>query len=136
MGQSEERFEREHFLHMRKAMKLFNEEKFWECHEELEHYWRESPDMGVRYVYWAIIQVATALFHHREGHLAGAKGQIDKAKAKFIRCEENGVETDLLDKALNWSTLKAIVQAIPSDSTLEDFTELSRFKFCPSDQLQ
>ena len=35
-------FTPEHFEKMKKGVQLFNEQKYWECHEELEHHWLED----------------------------------------------------------------------------------------------
>ena len=49
---------------MSEAVRLFNAQKYWECHEELEHHWLEEPG-PLRNVYWAVIQVAAAMIHYR-----------------------------------------------------------------------
>ena len=122
-------FEWEHLQNMEEGIRLFNEGKFWECHEALEHYWVQEGETARRYVYWAVIQVATTLLHHRNGHLAGACGQIIRAKKKFLRCESLCQETAILERNLDWKALSSLVSAVPDDPSLQNLDELSRFKF-------
>lgn len=124
MGQ----FNETHLESIKVGIDLFNDEKYWECHEFFEDLWREEPG-DVRYVYWAIIQVASALIHYRERNPGGAKGLIHKARQKFERCETNKIESDLLERNLSWSTLKKMIRDIPEDAQLEDLKSLFEFKF-------
>ena len=67
-------FSESHLLKIRKGVEFYNVRKYWECHEELEDHWLEDRGDNARYVYWVIIQAATALFHYEDGNLAGATG--------------------------------------------------------------
>ena len=78
-------FTPEHFEKMRKGVELFNEQKYWECHEELEHHWLEDAGDNARLIYWAVIQVAAAMYHYRDENLQGVHGLIYKAKDKLNR---------------------------------------------------
>lgn len=49
-------FTKEHLCDVRKGVVLFNQQKYWECHEELEHHWLESRGDNARLVYWAVIK--------------------------------------------------------------------------------
>lgn len=122
-------FDHSHLAIMEEGILLFNAQKYWECHEEFEHHWLEEPG-PLRNVYWAVIQVAAAMIHYREGNLTGARGLIFKAKQKFDRCEQNHVESELLYSELSWKELKALVRAVPAaDSVLSDYSELFEFRF-------
>lgn len=121
-------FGREHLSKMESAIKMYNQQKFWECHEELEHHWLEARGDEARNVYWAVIQVANALHHQREGNLSGALGQLSKAKEKFKICERKNVETPLLE-VLSWSKFKRLVFEIGDNATLADFNNLKNFRF-------
>lgn len=123
-----EQFNRTHLFHLAEGIRLFNAQKYWECHEELELHWLEEAG-AVRNIYWAIIQVAAALIHYRNNHLAGADGLIKKALQKFSKCEELKVESDILEEYLSWSVLKKIVRNIPLNPKLNDYNELFNFKF-------
>ncbi len=125
-------FNSSHLEIVRKGIELFNAQKYWECHEDLEHHWLEEPG-PLRNVYWAIIQVAAAMIHYREGNLIGARGLIYKAKQKFDRCESFHVESDVLNKYLSWSVLKKLVREVPSEPELEDFKKLFEFRFISPD---
>jgi predicted metal-dependent hydrolase len=124
MGQ----FNETHLEILKQGVCLFNAQKYWECHEELEHYWLEESG-PIRNVYWAIIQVAASMIHRRDGNLIGAKGLIEKAKIKFDRCEQFKLESDLLEKNLSWSDLKTLVRTVPVEAELSDFNKLFEFRF-------
>ncbi len=121
-------FDQNHMHAIAEGVKLFNAQKYWECHEDLEHHWLEEPG-PIRNVYWAVIQVAAAMIHYRDGNLIGARGLIFKAKQKFERCESFKIESDLLEKNLSWSELKKMVRALPDDPELPDFKKLFEFRF-------
>jgi predicted metal-dependent hydrolase/DNA-directed RNA polymerase subunit RPC12/RpoP len=53
------------------GMKLFNEQKFFEAHEELETAWRTEQD-NIRELYRGILQVAVCYLHITRGNYAGA----------------------------------------------------------------
>jgi predicted metal-dependent hydrolase len=53
------------------GMKLFNEKKFFEAHEELETAWRAEKG-EVRELYRGILQVAVFYLHITRGNYAGA----------------------------------------------------------------
>ena len=131
-----EKFSKEHLLKCQKGIELYNGGFLWECHEELEDPWVEDAHSAVRYVYWAIIQVATAVFHYENANLAGAQGMLNKAKDKFQFLEANDIESDLLYKFLAWKKFKKLVFEIPASPCLEDFKNLSNFKFSRPDKWQ
>lgn len=119
----------EHLAKIKEGIECFNKEEFWECHEVLEDIWMEDASDQARYVYWAIIQVATSLYHVREKNLVGAHGMLIKSKEKFQICENKKIETDLCESYLSWSSLKKLVFNINEDQDLESFDQLYKFKF-------
>jgi predicted metal-dependent hydrolase len=121
-------FDRTHLETIAEGIRLFNAQKYWECHEELEHHWLEEPG-PLRNVYWAVIQVAAAMIHYRDGKIIGARGLIYKAKQKFDRCEQFHIESDLLRSNLSWDILKKMVRAVPAEPELADFKSLFEFRF-------
>ncbi|MDO9182992.1 MAG: DUF309 domain-containing protein [Bacteriovorax sp.] len=121
-------FDQTHLEIISEGIRLFNAQKYWECHEDLEDHWREEPG-PIRNVYWAVIQVAAAMIHYRDSNLIGARGLITKAKQKFDRCESLKIESTLLDKNLSWSELKLMVRAVPSEPELIHFKNLFEFRF-------
>jgi predicted metal-dependent hydrolase len=114
---------------MREGIHLFNEQKYWECHEALEEIWMEDSFDNVRNVYWAVIQVAASLIHYRDGKIVGAKGLINKSKEKIKRCEDFKIETPLLEEYLEWSDFKNLIRQVPDEPILEDFKNLFNFRF-------
>ena len=121
-------FDISHLKLMKKAIALFNAQKYWECHEELEHHWLEEPG-PLRNVYWAVIQVAASMIHYRDGNLVGAKGLLVKSKEKFKRVESFKIENKLLNEELDWQQLKELVFKVPAEPQLEDFKDLFEFRF-------
>ena len=55
---------------LREAVALFNEQKFFECHEVLEVLWRVEKGKDKRF-YQGILQFAVALEHHKRGNVGG-----------------------------------------------------------------
>jgi hypothetical protein len=127
-------FSTSHLRKVSKGIQLYNVRKYWECHEELEDHWLEDRGDNARYVYWVVIQAATALFHFEDGNLAGATGMINKAKEKVLSCEAKKVETDIVYKFLAWKKFKSIIMNIPDKPSLENFEELHKFKFSNPDK--
>lgn len=127
-------FSIEHLRKMIKGVRLYNQGRFWECHEELEDHWLEDMGDDARYVYWVVIQVATALYHHSDGNLAGARGMLNKAKDKILQCEKRHVESDIMNRFLSWKRFKKLVGEVPKEPTLDDFSELVKFKFSDPDK--
>jgi hypothetical protein len=123
-------FTPEHLKKMKEGVELFNEQKYWECHESLEDVWMEDRGDSGRNVYWAVIQVAAACIHYRDQKIVGARGMISKAKEKFKRCRSEHVLTQLAFDYLDWEELEKIVFQIPdTDTELKDFEALFNFRF-------
>lgn len=122
-----EQFTTSHLKMMQNGIRLFNDGQFWECHEDLEDPWMECSHEPAKYVFWAVIQVATALYHYENQNLAGASGMLNKAKEKLKLCEP--LEGPILREQLSWDTLKKLVDKIPQNPSLEDFSSLYLFKF-------
>ena len=123
-------FTPDHLLKMKEGVELFNEQKYWECHESLEHVWLEDRQDAARNVYWAVIQVAASCIHYRNQNIIGAEGMINKAREKFKRCREMNILTDLVFKHLDWEELENLVDAIPDkNSELQDYVKIFNFRF-------
>jgi predicted metal-dependent hydrolase len=122
-------FDEQHLIKIREGLRLFNEQKYWECHEALEDLWLEDRQDPIRNIYWAIIQVAAACIHYRDHNLIGCQGMISKAKNKFKKCREQHVLSDLVFSKLSWNELEIIVNNIPVQSKLEDYHEIYNFRF-------
>lgn len=61
---------------------LFNEGKFFECHEAWEEVWKRS-DGDAKLFYQGIIQAAVAILHAQRGNLTGAASLYGKSSAKL-----------------------------------------------------
>jgi len=61
---------------------LFNEGRFFECHEAWEEIWKRS-DGAAKLFYQGLIQAAVAILHAQRGNLEGARSLYEKAAAKL-----------------------------------------------------
>ena len=61
---------------------LFNEGRFFECHEAWEEIWKRS-DGEVKRFYQGLIQAAVAILHAQRGNLEGARSLHQKAREKL-----------------------------------------------------
>jgi uncharacterized protein len=64
------------------GISLFNEGKFFECHEAWEEVWNRSAG-DEKLFYQGIIQAAVAILHAQRGNLTGAVSLYAKASAKL-----------------------------------------------------
>lgn len=123
-------FTPDHLRACSEGVKLYNERKFWECHEDLEDHWIEDISDNARYVYWAIIQVAASLYHLRNANMAGARGMIIKAQDKISQCKKRKVITDIMYNYLSWDEFSDLVMKVPgNEAEIEDFDDLYEFRF-------
>lgn len=129
LREDDQEFSVEDYKSIKQGLELFNQEKFWECHEFLEDYWMESKGLPIHYVYWAIIQVATSLYHFRNNNMEGATGMIQKAKDKLTKSSKMNAESPILEDKLSWAKFKKLVYSIPTKPKKNDFTNLYQFKF-------
>ena len=61
---------------------LFNEGRFFECHEAWEEIWKRS-DGAAKLFYQGLIQAAVAILHAQRGNLEGARSLYEKAADKL-----------------------------------------------------
>ncbi len=64
------------------GIELFNEGRFFECHEAWEEIWKRS-DGEVKLFYQGLIQAAVAILHAQRGNLEGARSLYEKASSKL-----------------------------------------------------
>ena len=115
-------------LKYREFWRLWQEEKFFECHEVLEDLWRE--ERGVRRVFYnSLIHGAVAIYQHRRGNAIGAARQLMRARWKlelvpckylqvgcgeFLRCVEAEIASSLAqidsEERARWPALQAATQ--------------------------
>lgn len=61
---------------------LFNDGRFFECHEAWEEVWKRSRGEEKRF-YQGLIQAAVAILHAQRGNRDGARRLYEKARAKL-----------------------------------------------------
>ena len=80
---------------------LFNEGKFFECHEAWEEVWKRTEG-DAKLFYQGIIQAAVAILHAQRGNLTGAASLYGKSAAKLdhLPSEHMGIALGELRDAL------------------------------------
>ncbi len=78
----------------RRAVALFNQEKFWEAHEALEQIWRSVADEDEAKVLQGLIQAAAALLHRERGNPHGLRVVGEAALEKLAGPQHQAVEFD------------------------------------------
>ena len=68
---------------LRQSVELFNEQRYWECHETLEQIWRREPKGPEKDVQQGIILAASALVHFQKNEDEVCIGMMPKALAKL-----------------------------------------------------
>ncbi len=67
---------------LRKAIELWNEERFFEAHEVLEDVWQAAAENERRF-WQGIIQIAVGCVHHQRGNVHGTIALLRKAADKL-----------------------------------------------------
>ena len=114
---------------VKKGIELFNNEQFWDCHEELEEHWLATESELEKYIYWLIIQVATINYHYFKPNIEGASGLLVKSQKKVEKIKELTDEVILLNELVDWNELTNLLGQLDKNSELKKFTSLSVFKF-------
>lgn len=68
---------------VRTSVELFNQQRYWECHEVLELIWREEKNQNEKDLLQGIILAASALVHAQKNELAVCFGMIPRALVKL-----------------------------------------------------
>jgi hypothetical protein len=90
--------------HLQKGIELFNRGCYFEAHEVLEELWVSAP-RPERYFFQALIHMAVAWHHARNGNLTGARRQARKGLGKLAGYLPSCHEVDtaaLLASATGW----------------------------------
>ena len=64
------------------GIELFNQGRFFECHEAWEEIWKRA-DGEAKLFYQGLIQAAVAILHAERGNFEGARSIYQKASAKL-----------------------------------------------------
>lgn len=70
---------------VKQSVELFNDQRYWECHETLEQIWRREPRGAEKDVQQGIILAASALVHYQRNENDVCFGMIPKAFSKLDR---------------------------------------------------
>lgn len=76
------------------AVRLFNEEEFFDCHDVLEELWSEVLGEEKKF-YQGLIQAAVALFHFGNENFGGARKLYTSARENLERYESPYLGMDL-----------------------------------------
>jgi predicted metal-dependent hydrolase len=68
--------------HFTEGIELFNQGRFFECHEAWEQAWLRSTG-AEKLFYQGLIQAAVAILHARRGNLSGSRTLWSKASDKL-----------------------------------------------------
>jgi|BEDMetMinimDraft_2_1075160.scaffolds.fasta_scaffold00139_17 hypothetical protein len=70
--------------------KLFEEGRYWECHEVIEPVWREEKDVEKKEILRGLILLATAFVKWQKGQIDVSKSMIDMAfeRLKKLRAQK------------------------------------------------
>lgn len=78
------------------AVHLFNDGRYFECHEVLEELWRAEPS-SLRLLYQGILQVAVGCYHLTVRH--NRHGAVSKLRAGLKKLEQFPAVVDTVDLA-------------------------------------
>ncbi|MEJ8544492.1 DUF309 domain-containing protein [Brevibacillus borstelensis] len=84
------------------------ERDYFECHEILEEYWKESPPGERKAVWVGLIQIAVSLYHQRRGNFAGAVKMMGSAIG-ILKRERTDVQSLGLDPDAVIQTLSQLL---------------------------
>lgn len=105
------------------AIQLFNEQEFFDCHDELEEIWAESFGDDKRFLQ-GLIQASVALFHFGNENLGGARKLYLSARQKFEGFPESYLGIELAKFRLEFDEcFRELLDAgdvYPSGITLRD----------------
>jgi hypothetical protein len=86
-----------------RCIELFNDQRYWECHETLEQIWRAEPKGAEKEVQQGIILAASALVHFQRNEDEVCLGMIPRTLSKLERWNERmyyEIDVDLLKAQL------------------------------------
>jgi uncharacterized protein len=84
---------------------------YFECHEILEEYWKESSDKQKDSIWVGFILLAVSRYHHRRGNFKGAERTLKKA-IKILSFKANGLTIQGLDVNVLFPSLTKLLEEI------------------------
>jgi len=85
------------------AVTLFNQRRFFECHEVIEDLWRPLPKGAEKRFLQGVLQVGVGLHHLEQGNYTGAKNLLNEGVEKLKTITAQSAYTPPID-------LKAFLQ--------------------------
>ena len=85
------------------VIELFNEQRYWECHEVMESIWREEEVPAEKNLQHGVILAVSALVHAQKNESDVCFGMIPRTLEKLSRWEKRdylGLNVDLLRNRL------------------------------------
>jgi len=85
------------------VIELFNEQRYWECHEVMESIWRKEKDPVEKELQQGVILAASVLVHAQKGEEDVCFGMLPRTLEKLCFCEKQdylGLNVDLLKNHL------------------------------------
>ena len=100
---------------LREGRELFNERRFFECHEVWERLWMETGGERADLLK-GLLQAAIALHHFRRGNLVGARKLYDGQKRILapFRPAREGLDLAKLDRDMD-AAFDALLRARPDE---------------------
>ena len=89
---------------VKESVQLFNEQRYWECHEALEQIWRRETNPAEKALQQGVILSASALVHAQKDEDAICLGMIPNALAKLNLWRQGSyysLNVDLLKKSMD-----------------------------------
>jgi uncharacterized protein len=87
---------------------------YFECHEILEEYWKESTDKKKDSVWVGFILLAVSRYHHRRGNFRGAQRTLEKA-IKILSLHQNVLSKQGLDVSDLFQILSKLLREIENE---------------------
>ncbi len=94
---------------------------YFECHEILEDYWKQTDPGNKNSVWVGLILVAVSCYHHRRGNFKGAKRMLDKALSIFSSQEQTALANLGLNAELFSNLLKERLALIEAGNPYKSF---------------
>jgi uncharacterized protein len=93
---------------------------YFECHEILEEYWKESNDKKKDSIWVGFILLAVSRYHHRRGNFKGAKRTLEKS-INILSMQENISSIKGLDVSDLFNLLSKILSEIEKEKGYQSF---------------